>query len=127
MADEFGLEHPGLLAPGIVADPSAPFRKTDAHWLASLEREPRGRRAAGQVYRGSDARARTSRSRSSTLSPTASSAQLNYDLEAVNAAEFKQSLDFLGFVDVPTFLPELSTSRVLTTEWIPGQEKRAKF
>ena len=40
MADEFGLEHPGLLAPGIVADPSAPFRKTDAHWLASLEREP---------------------------------------------------------------------------------------
>ena len=53
--------------------------------------------------------------------------ELNYDLEAVNAAEFKRSLDFLGFVDVPTFLPELSTSRVLTTEWIPGQEKRAKF
>jgi hypothetical protein len=29
-------------------------------------------------------------------------------------------LDFLGFVDVPTFMPELSTNRVLTTEWIRG-------
>ncbi|KAH8048874.1 hypothetical protein JL720_15723 [Aureococcus anophagefferens] len=42
---------PGLLAPGIVADPSAPFRKTDAHWLASLEREPRPSRRFEQVYR----------------------------------------------------------------------------
>lgn len=46
--------------------------------------------------------------------------ELDYDLEAVNADRFRESLDFLGFVDVPTFLPELSTNRVLTTEWIQG-------
>ncbi|KAH8069020.1 hypothetical protein JL721_6222 [Aureococcus anophagefferens] len=136
MADEFGLEHPGLLAPGIVADPSAPFRKTDAHWLASLEREPAAVVASGRST-GATHGARTPRSSggpgsAARRSTTATSGEvvdtvadgifdeLNYDLEAVNAAEFKQSLDFLGFVDVPTFLPELSTSRVLTTEWIKG-------
>ncbi|KAH8098086.1 hypothetical protein JL720_1011 [Aureococcus anophagefferens] len=156
MADEFGLEHPGLLAPGIVADPSAPFRKTDAHWLASLEREPAAVASLGQVYRGAthggqDVAVKVQRPdalRTVAVDYTCFAVvwalvekwwawkrgaafdngdigevvdtvadgifdELNYDLEAVNAAEFKQSLDFLGFVDVPTFLPELST-------WIKG-------
>lgn len=51
--------------------------------------------------------------------------ELDYDLEAVNAKVFKDSLDFLGFVDVPTFLPDLSTRRVLTTEWIRGDHLSA--
>jgi len=46
--------------------------------------------------------------------------ELDYTREAVNAEVFRDSLDFLGFVAVPTFLPELSTGRVLTTEWIRG-------
>ena len=163
MADEFGLEHPGLLAPGIMADPSAPFRKTDAHWLASLEREPAAVASLGQVYKGTthsgkDVAVKVQRPdalRTVAVDYTCFAVvwalvekwwawkrgaafdngdigevvdtvadgifdELNYDLEAVNAAEFKRSLDFLGFVDVPTFLPELSTSRVLTTEWIRG-------
>jgi len=51
--------------------------------------------------------------------------ELDYDLEALNADRFRESLDFLGFVDVPTFLPELSTNRVLTTEWIRGAHLEA--
>ena len=39
--------------------------------------------------------------------------ELDYDLEALNADRFRESLDFLGFVDVPRSYP-FSMNRVLT-------------
>ncbi len=45
--------------------------------------------------------------------------ELDYRNEAVNAARFKESLNFLGFVTTPNVIQ--STRRVLITEWIPGR------
>lgn len=46
--------------------------------------------------------------------------ELDYDIEAANSIEFKESLAFLGFVTTPNTLPQYSSKRVLVTEWIPG-------
>jgi len=47
--------------------------------------------------------------------------ELDYEKEAKNAAEFEESLGFLGFVGVPPVVPEYSSKRVLVTEWVQGQ------
>lgn len=46
--------------------------------------------------------------------------ELDYDIEAANSIEFKDSLAFLGFVTTPDVVPKYSSKRVLVTEWIPG-------
>lgn len=50
--------------------------------------------------------------------------ELDYRQEARNAARFAKSLDFLGFVDTPRALPELTTASVLTSEWVRGRHLR---
>ena len=53
--------------------------------------------------------------------------ELDYRNEARNAAEFKSSMSFLGYVDVPDFLLEYTQgsptqgSRVLVSEWVYGR------
>jgi len=48
--------------------------------------------------------------------------ELDYRNEARNAAAFKRSMDFLGYVDVPRVLPELSTgATLLVSEWVYGR------
>lgn len=45
--------------------------------------------------------------------------ELDYRKEARNAAEFRESMAFLGYVDVPKTVPRYSRgSRVLVTEWV---------
>ena len=52
--------------------------------------------------------------------------ELDYRIEARNAAEFRASMDFLGYVDVPTTLHEYSKgARVLVTEWVMGRHLEA--
>lgn len=46
--------------------------------------------------------------------------ELDYRLEAANQAEFAASFDGHPTVRIPAVLPELSTERVLTTEWVEG-------
>uniref|UniRef100_A0A7S4NDW2 ABC1 atypical kinase-like domain-containing protein n=1 Tax=Odontella aurita TaxID=265563 RepID=A0A7S4NDW2_9STRA len=47
--------------------------------------------------------------------------ELDYDVEAANSVRFRESLGFLGYVTTPTLVPELSTDRVLVTEWVDGK------
>jgi len=47
--------------------------------------------------------------------------ELDYRLEAKNSVEFRESLAFLGFVTTPDIVWDLSTTRVLVTEWVPGR------
>ncbi len=47
--------------------------------------------------------------------------ELDYELEAANQAEFARLYDGHPFIRVPAVLPELSTARVLTSEWVVGQ------
>ena len=48
--------------------------------------------------------------------------ELDYRIEAKNAAAFKESLAFLGYVDVPRTLDEYSPgARVIVTEWVAGR------
>ena len=48
--------------------------------------------------------------------------EMDYRNEAKNAALFERSLDFLGYVSVPSTLSEFPpTPRVLVTEWIHGR------
>ena len=44
--------------------------------------------------------------------------ELDFRNEAANGAEFKKSLGFLGYVDVPDTLPELTTRRAMAMEWV---------
>ena len=168
LADEFGLEDVGLLAPGVAPDAGRPFLKTEEYVFAALSKEPVAVASLGQVYKGRthdgvDVAVKIQRPdalRTCAVDYTCFAVvwaaiqrwwtwkrgsefdngdigevvdtvadgifdELNYGLEAVNAKEFKESLDFLGFVDVPRFLPELSTDRVLTTEWIRGNHLEA--
>jgi predicted unusual protein kinase regulating ubiquinone biosynthesis (AarF/ABC1/UbiB family) len=46
--------------------------------------------------------------------------ELDYDLEATNQAEFSEHFAGHPFVSVPGVVPETSTRRVLTTEWVDG-------
>lgn len=46
--------------------------------------------------------------------------ELDYELEARNSVEFRNSLEFLGCVTTPDVVWEMSSKRVLVTEWIPG-------
>ena len=50
-----------------------------------------------------------------------SRAELDFRNEAKNAAAFKRSLSFLGYVDVPVTLPELTTRRAMAMEWVHGR------
>lgn len=47
--------------------------------------------------------------------------ELDFRNEARNAAAFKKSLAFLGYVDVPVTLPELTTRRAMAMEWVYGR------
>ena len=47
--------------------------------------------------------------------------ELDYRNEARNAEEFEKSLEFLNFVRVPKPIWELTTRRVLVSEWIDGK------
>lgn len=48
--------------------------------------------------------------------------ELDYRIEARNAAEFKESMLFLGYVDVPRTLHDYSPGpRVIVTEWVHGR------
>ena len=44
--------------------------------------------------------------------------ELDFRNEAANGAEVKKSLGFLGYVDVPDTLPELTTRRAMAMEWV---------
>ena len=46
--------------------------------------------------------------------------ELDYRIEAANQREFARFYDGHPFVRVPAVVPELSSARVLTTEWIDG-------
>ena len=46
--------------------------------------------------------------------------ELDYRLEAANVAEFARHFAGHPWVRIPALLPELSKSRVLTTEWVDG-------
>jgi predicted unusual protein kinase regulating ubiquinone biosynthesis (AarF/ABC1/UbiB family) len=46
--------------------------------------------------------------------------ELDYRLEAANVAEFEQRFSGHPWVRVPKLVPEFSTERLLTTEWIDG-------
>lgn len=45
--------------------------------------------------------------------------ELDYRIEAENSVRFRESLNFIGFVTTPDVVQ--ATSRILTTEWIPGR------
>ena len=47
--------------------------------------------------------------------------ELDFRNEARNAKAFKESLSFLGYVDVPVTLPELTTRRAMAMEWVYGR------
>ena len=47
--------------------------------------------------------------------------ELDFRNEARNAKAFKASLSFLGYVDVPRTLPELTTRRAMAMEWVHGR------
>merc|ERR1719163_1088643 len=47
--------------------------------------------------------------------------ELDFRNEAQNAAAFKESLKFLGYVDVPDAIPELTTRRAMGMEWVHGR------
>ena len=51
--------------------------------------------------------------------------ELDYVKEANNAEVFEESLAFLGFVGTPDVLHDLSSTRVLVTEWVQGQHLSA--
>ena len=44
--------------------------------------------------------------------------ELDFRHEAANAAEFKASLSWLGYVDVPVTLPELTTRRAMAIRMV---------
>jgi predicted unusual protein kinase regulating ubiquinone biosynthesis (AarF/ABC1/UbiB family) len=46
--------------------------------------------------------------------------ELDYDIEARNVAEFEQLFAGHPWVRVPRLVPEFSTRRLLTTEWVEG-------
>jgi predicted unusual protein kinase regulating ubiquinone biosynthesis (AarF/ABC1/UbiB family) len=46
--------------------------------------------------------------------------ELDYQLEAQNQAEFAELYRDHPFIKIPEVVPELSTTRVLTTEWVDG-------
>ena len=46
--------------------------------------------------------------------------ELNYELEATNQAEFCTHFAGHPFVSIPAVVPETSTRRVLTSEWVDG-------
>jgi predicted unusual protein kinase regulating ubiquinone biosynthesis (AarF/ABC1/UbiB family) len=46
--------------------------------------------------------------------------ELDYRLEAQNQAEFAELYRDHPFIKIPDVVPELSTTRVLTTEWVDG-------
>ena len=47
--------------------------------------------------------------------------ELDFRHEARNCYEFGESLRFLGYVDVPKTIPELTTRRALGMEWVYGR------
>jgi len=47
--------------------------------------------------------------------------ELDFRNEARNAAAFKRSLSFLGYVDVPVTIPALTTRRAMAMEWVYGR------
>merc|ERR1719201_528361 len=47
--------------------------------------------------------------------------ELDFRNEARNAAAFRSSLSFLGYVDVPKSLPEWTTRRAMAMEWVHGR------
>ena len=47
--------------------------------------------------------------------------ELDFRNEAANAAAFRESLRFLGYVDVPQTFPELTTRRAMAMEWVYGR------
>ena len=49
--------------------------------------------------------------------------ELDFRNEAANGMEFKKSLGFLGYVDVPDTLPELTTRRAMAMEWVRGRRR----
>ena len=51
--------------------------------------------------------------------------ELDFRNEAANAKAFKESLSFLGYVDVPVTLPELTTRRAMAMEWVYGRHLSA--
>ena len=50
--------------------------------------------------------------------------ELNYIQESKNAETFVESLKFLGFVDAPTTIHQLTSPCVLTTSWVDGAHLR---
>ena len=58
-------------------------------------------------------------------SPRISLQELDFRHEARNCLEFGESLRFLGYVDVPKTLPELTTRRALAMEWVYGRHLSA--
>lgn len=50
--------------------------------------------------------------------------ELDFRHEAANGARFRDSLAFLGYVDVPRTLPELTTRRAMAMEWVRGRHLR---
>lgn len=51
--------------------------------------------------------------------------ELDFRNEAKNGAAFRDSLGFLGYVDVPRTLPELTTRRAMAMEWVYGRHLSA--
>ena len=49
--------------------------------------------------------------------------ELDFRNEAANGMEFKKSLGFLGYVDVPDTLPELTTRRAMAMEWVRDRRR----
>ena len=47
--------------------------------------------------------------------------ELDFRHEASNCFQFGESLRFIGYVDVPKTLPELTTRRALAMEWVYGR------
>ena len=51
--------------------------------------------------------------------------ELDFRNEAANAREFKRSLLFLGYVDVPDAIPELTQRRAMAMDWVYGRHLSA--
>ena len=51
--------------------------------------------------------------------------ELDFRNEAKNGAAFRDSLQFLGYVDVPRTLPHLTTRRAMAMEWVYGRHLSA--